>query len=85
MNKYLEIIERSFQDKEFVAKLLHDAIPEYQDVDVDFIAENYVLDEEADIRCMTDKNGKICKVVVNFNAMAPDADGYIGFTVNFVI
>ena len=85
MNKYLTLIERSFADKNFVARLLHDSIPEYQDLTVEYIEQELVMDEEADIKCILDKNGEVEKIVVNFTAESPDDSGYIGFTVNFVL
>ena len=85
MDKYLSLIKKSFNDKEFVAKLLHDSIPEYKDFEVEQIAEKFILDEEADIEYCCDEDGNTNKIIVNFNALSPNDDGYIGFTVNFVI
>lgn len=83
--KIIKLIASSFSDKTFVAKLLHDSIPEYKDYDLDYIIEHCVLEKAADIECVGDANCKLTKVVVNFEAADPSGQGLIGFTVNFVI
>ena len=85
MDKYLNLIKQSFNDKEFVAKLLHDSIPEYKDFEIAEISERFILDEEPCVEYCCNEEGDANKIVVNFNALSPNDDGYIGFTVNFVI